>query len=306
MWHKSKSNTAKFGQSVRNKTRSIVPLVSIIVPCFNSGLALKNAINSCKLQTYPRIETIVVNDGSNDLITLKVLKSLTRSGTQVINLERNSGLPVARNTGFDAAKGEYVVFLDSDDWFEETAIEIMINASIGMEGKCFIYSDVIFEGEKNGISCRPYNAFSHLALNNFPYSIMIQKESIDWSPLYDEDLKFGLEDWNLNLKLIEKRFQPVRLNKPIFHYNINSSGMLESITKHNFFSIWKIIQKKRKTLYSRQMMWKLFKLQTLRNRNFQVIIPLILILLSKLPFNGFLDKLFFKINRILNFSRRLP
>ena len=71
-------------------------LISIIVPCFNSGKTIKRTIESLKNQTWSQKEIIVVNDGSNDLDTLNILNSL--EGVLIIN-QKNFGLSAARNAG---------------------------------------------------------------------------------------------------------------------------------------------------------------------------------------------------------------
>ena len=273
------------------------PLVSIIIPCYDSGKSILRAINSSVNQTFPNLEVIVVNDGSKNFETLCILENVSDSKVKVINLEFNSGLPAARNAGFNAAKGAFVVFLDADDWFEYDAVELMLKSAKGSRSKCFVYSDIIFEGRAHGTSNRPYREFSQLSVNKFPYSIMIKKESINWSPLYDEDMQYGLEDWNLNLKLLENNFEPIRLTKPVFHYFISPEGMLNAKTKRFYFSTWKQIQRKRTILYSNLSLRNRFKNEI---KSSSIIFPLfsgLMILFSKIPNKQVLDFIFFVIDK---------
>ena len=97
---------------------STMPLVSVIIPCYNQGHFLGEAIRSTLDQTYPRVEIIVVDDGSDDR-TPEVARSY--SGVRYVRQD-NQGVSAARNAGFTLSRGEYVVFLDSDDRLRPEAI----------------------------------------------------------------------------------------------------------------------------------------------------------------------------------------
>ncbi|HKT79985.1 MAG TPA: glycosyltransferase [Vicinamibacterales bacterium] len=86
------------------------PLVSVVIPCFNQGQFLGDALHSVQAQNYPAIETIVVNDGSSD----DTSAIASAHGARLI-VQLNQGVSAARNTGLRAAHGEFVVFLDADD-----------------------------------------------------------------------------------------------------------------------------------------------------------------------------------------------
>ena len=89
-------------------------LVSVVIPCFNAQRWLKEAIDSCLQQTYPQIEIIVIDDGSTDN-SLDIIKSY---GRQIIweSFPENRGGCYARNRAFSLSKGEYIQFLDADDY----------------------------------------------------------------------------------------------------------------------------------------------------------------------------------------------
>ena len=98
-------------------------LISIIVPCFNSGKTLTRTIESIKNQSWQKKEIILVNDGSNDEKTLEILNNYKSDRLVKIINQKNKGLSAARNTGVINAKGNYLYFLDSDDWINENALE---------------------------------------------------------------------------------------------------------------------------------------------------------------------------------------
>lgn len=101
--------------------------ISIIIPVYNTKPDyIRESINSVLNQTYKNIEIIIVNDGSTDKNTIEYLKSLDISFIKIINQE-NKGAGGARNTGIENSTGEYISFLDSDDWLDNNYYEILYN-----------------------------------------------------------------------------------------------------------------------------------------------------------------------------------
>ncbi len=97
--------------------------ISIVLPVYNVANYLRKCLDSLVNQTFEDFEVICVNDGSTDL-SLGILEgySLTDSRFKIITQE-NQGLSGARNTGIQHVQGDYILFVDSDDWLEETALE---------------------------------------------------------------------------------------------------------------------------------------------------------------------------------------
>lgn len=101
--------------------------ISVIIPVYNTNPEfLQKAINSVLNQTYKNIEVIIVNDGSTDNNTLNFLKTLNNKNINIINQE-NKGAGGARNTGINSATGDYIGFLDADDWLDKNFYEVLLN-----------------------------------------------------------------------------------------------------------------------------------------------------------------------------------
>lgn len=96
--------------------------ISVILPVFNSEKYIKKAIESVLNQTFPDFELIIVNDGSTDS-TLDIIKSFDDSRIKLIN-QSNQGPGASRNNAMKIVDSEYVMFLDSDDWFDCKALEV--------------------------------------------------------------------------------------------------------------------------------------------------------------------------------------
>src|SRR5688500_685940 len=95
-------------------------LVSVIIPCYNHGHYLPKAIESVLEQSYTPVEIIVVDDGSTDDTAV-----IAQSYPQVTYMyQSNSGLSASRNTGIRHSQGDYLVFLDADDWLYPEALAI--------------------------------------------------------------------------------------------------------------------------------------------------------------------------------------
>jgi len=113
-------------------------LVSVIIPCYNQAHFLGEAIESAFKQTYPHYEIIVVDDGSTDE-TASVAASFER--VRCLS-QKNRGLAAARNTGLEASKGSYIVFLDADDRLLPNALEDGIKTFNSHPECAFVYGHV--------------------------------------------------------------------------------------------------------------------------------------------------------------------
>lgn len=101
-------------------------LVSIIVPVYNAEKYLKKSIKSIISQTYKNIEIICIDDGSNDK-SLEILHKFADEDQRIrIIHKKNEGVSLARNTGLENAKGDFVLFVDSDDWIEKNLCETLL------------------------------------------------------------------------------------------------------------------------------------------------------------------------------------
>lgn len=121
--------------------------VSVIVPAYNVEKYLFKCINSILNQTYRNIEVIIINDGSTDG-TLKILKEIKKQDNRVKIINKNNeGVSAARNDGISAACGEYLIFVDADDYIATDYVEYMLNlidktgAEFCISTNCFTRKD---------------------------------------------------------------------------------------------------------------------------------------------------------------------
>ena len=117
---------------------SSAPLVSVIIPCYNQAHFLSESVESALSQTYPRSETVVVDDGSRD----GTAEVMARYSGIVRVRQDNRGLAEARNAGFRASTGDYVLFLDADDRLTPNAVEAHLSCFAKHPEAGFVVGDI--------------------------------------------------------------------------------------------------------------------------------------------------------------------
>lgn len=195
----------------------MAPLVSIIIPCYNASLWLREAIESCLQQTYTPVEIIVIDDGSTD-DSLKVLHSY---GSQII-LESgpNRGGNYARNRGFTLSRGAYIQFLDADDYLLPPKIARQV-AFLEETGADVVYGDWRHQfHEAQGIRLGPVktaglqqNVLTSLLRNWWvsPAAVLYRREAVLAGGGWDESLTAAQDrDFFIQVALAgaDIRYQP--------------------------------------------------------------------------------------------------
>jgi glycosyltransferase involved in cell wall biosynthesis len=224
------------------------PAVSVIVPCYNGGRFLDDLCDSLAAQTFRDFETIIVNDGSTEEATLRKLASL-EPAIRVVP-QQNRRLPGARNTGFECARGEFVLPLDCDDRLapsflaETVALLRRAPHDIG-----FAFAHVCLVGDMDGVMPRHFNRFDQLFLNRLPYCMLIRRSAWQAAGGYDEAMADGMEDWEFNIRLLQAGFGGIELAEPLLIYRVSGEGMLMSRTARRHGTIWRYIRTKHRELY---------------------------------------------------------
>lgn len=130
-------------------TKRLKPLISIIIPAFNAQASIERAVSSVLNQTYRSIELIVINDCSSDN-TSELLDRFFSKTTEITVIENksNKGVSAARNQGIDTANGDWITFLDADDYFDQTYLERVHNFLRHQEFVCTSYMEIGVSNEK--------------------------------------------------------------------------------------------------------------------------------------------------------------
>ena len=181
------------------------PLVSVIIPCFNHGHHLPDAINSLLSQKYPALEIIVVDDGSTD----STAEAASHYGDRIRYVYRNNGgLSAARNSGVQVARGDFLHFLDADDyvpagWYDKivTAVTAQPSGDVYHGGWCYVDAQGNEQGRIHPIPIQGDPLAALLQGNRFPcHAALVRRSAANRAGLFKEQLR-ACEDWDFWIRV---------------------------------------------------------------------------------------------------------
>ena len=219
-WEAVRSRIAS-GELGENTT----PHVTIVIPCFNQGGFIHDALLSIFEQTDDDYDVLIIDDGSNDGETPRILDSLDFARVEVVH-QKNVGLPGARNRGISAARGEYVVTFDADDELAPQYVEKLAGVLDADDTKAFAHCWARIFGDFQAIwATRPFNRFQLLLSNSVVGCVMLRKTAWEAVDGYDETMLEGNEDWDLWIRLTEAGFGNGQVTEPLFWYRKHGVSM---------------------------------------------------------------------------------
>jgi len=206
------------------------PLVSVIIPCYNYGRFLREAIESVFAQTFQRFEILVINDGSTDELTRRVLEELCYPKTGVIHQE-NQGLAETRNNGAVLAAGKYICYLDADDTMEPTYLEKTLSLLEGDEslGSCFSWvrcfgdHDSIWEtADLDPFFLRQYTtAPSHSVIRRAAWAKVREYNGSGFLSKYNGNF----EDWVFWIDMVQCGYRGQVIREPLIRYRVHKDSL---------------------------------------------------------------------------------
>ncbi len=244
--------------------------VSVIIPVYNVEKYLPKCLDSVVGQSYRNLEIICINDGSPDN-SAEILEYYAKKDSRIkIITQKNEGLSGARNTGINAATGDYIIFLDSDDWIDPDTVENAVSVAekngsdVVMWGYVREFADKslekkIFDGDKifGKNECREL----HRRLAGLTGAELASPENTDaivtaWSKLYKTDiikenlLEFtdtkiiGTEDLLFNMYYFGFVKSCAFIGKPFNHYRKDNDTSLTRSYKSRLFAQWAELYKR--------------------------------------------------------------
>lgn len=231
-------------------------LVSIILPVYNVEQYLKQCLDSLLDQTYQTIEIIAIDDGSKDT-SLQLLYDYAAKDNRIhVLTQSNSGPSAARNLGLSKCHGDFITFMDSDDWAASTMIEKLVNA---------------MEKDKSDIAvCGHWISYTHFKLKicNSKYQILNQKQAVKmiledkiiknyaWGKMYRRTLLpmlyFPINQIYEDVRSIYKIFLHAAnfslINEPLYYYRMRKGSITYSLPANNASEMKKAYQEQRHTI----------------------------------------------------------
>ncbi len=239
------------------------PPVTIVIPCFNHGAYLPEALASVANQTYPHTSCVVVDDGSTDPATQQLLADLSdpnRRPALAARLGRplpadlrvisqpNRGLAAARNAGVRVNYAPFFVPLDADDVLAPDFVAKLLPVLRGGPRLGYAYCAVRLFGARSGFwRCPPYDPYRLLLGNLSAATALVRREAFDAVGGYAEDMVHGYEDWDFWIALLARGWHGARLPNVLFHYRQHAAGesMLGRLAPHRERLIRRMITRHR-------------------------------------------------------------
>ena len=229
------------------------PLISVIVPIYKVEPYLRRCLDSIINQTYTNLEIILVDDGSPDNCPHICEEYAAKDNRIIVIHKENGGLSDARNAGLDICKGEYISFVDSDDWVDEKYIEILCSQTSTSQYDFLIadYNQSDESSETKHILCN-----NGCILGNTPIISAYSKSTYPpcaWAKLYKRSFiennhfrfhpQILFEDQLWSCQLASKAKNIYIITSKIYHYTIRNNSIMqsESISATNRILSWKYI-----------------------------------------------------------------
>lgn len=208
--------------------KQIIPFFSVIIPAYNCENCIARCLDSLISQTFGNWEAVVVNDGSKDK-THEVLMQYAKNDSRIRVFDQdNAGVSAARNKALSQVHGEYIIFIDSDDWYEMDyceslygIIEAKPDVDVVFSTRFYFNEDQLYIGGKNSVE---YPKTIVDLLTKFTYSFAmtcIRSKLMTVEMRFNPNLHF-YEDGELLTRILSLRPKIVYLEKPSFHYSQGS------------------------------------------------------------------------------------
>jgi glycosyltransferase involved in cell wall biosynthesis len=201
------------------------PRISVLMPCFNHGAWIGDALRSVQAQTFRDFEIVIVNDGSTDPATLRTLDAIDIPNTRVLHTP-NRGLPAARNHAAAHAGGQMFCALDSDDrlagtWFEKAVAVLDSRPDVSFVShwlETFGDEQWIWKPERCDLPAL-------LSWNTVNGAALVRRTAFEAVGGYDASMRDGCEDWDFWLRLVEAGHHGAIIPEVLFYYRRHAASM---------------------------------------------------------------------------------
>jgi len=203
--------------------------VSIIVPCYNQGVFLEDALSSVLNQTLPDWECIIVNDASSDN-TASIAKAYVERDKRFLFVEaqQNQGLAASRNLGIRHTSAPFILPLDADDELAPTFLEKTVSVLMQREKVKVVYTDIQYFGQRNEtVKMNPVVLRNFIHVNQMVCTSLFTRKAFDQTLGYRTNLLYGYEDWDLWIQMLRHESEIVHISEPLFLYRQKAGSMYD-------------------------------------------------------------------------------
>ena len=225
-------------------------LISVIIPVYNAERTIGRCMDSVLAQTHRDIEVICIVDGGGDM-SAEILHGYAGRDARVRVIEQeNSGPATARNAGLAAAKGDYIGFVDADDWIEpamyENLLSAMASAGAGLAncGRVSFFTDgseKVVQPDFEGIfTIHDMDSFGRLftGIPDFIWDKLYSAEIIREREIRFPNGRIYGEDTVFLVKYLSHVKKAVFVNEPLYHYNAYSDGSITNTISDRWYDIF--------------------------------------------------------------------
>lgn len=217
--------------------------VSVVVPCYNSSKTIIRCLDSILNQTYENIEILLIDDGSTDDTYKLVEKKYLNNAKLKYFKNSNHGVSYSRNYGIEKSTGDYVVFVDSDDYVERDMIDVLVNnigsGDLVISNKYCVKNNTVvssyFDNQKIVLTSGDIGKMYYMSILNPPYCKLYKRKILEKNKIrFPENLSLG-EDLCFNLDYINSSSnQIIYINIPLYYYYISTTGLGKKYYRNMF------------------------------------------------------------------------
>jgi glycosyltransferase involved in cell wall biosynthesis len=220
-------------------------LISVIIPVYNAERYLKRCVDSVLTQTYSNLEIIIVDDGSTDSSAVLINGMVSKYENISVYYKKNGGVSSSRNVGIKMAKGDFLTFVDADDWLEKDALMNMLELSLESGADCvrtMYYVDSLHDSKAVNLSVKEglyVGSDIGLLLHDFigekescfVFLLLIKKSLISQLQLFNEKIHM-MEDMCYYTDILSTTQSIYISNTKTYHYFLNDEGASRSRDKY--------------------------------------------------------------------------
>lgn len=212
------------------------PSVTFVIPCFNHGAFVGQAVASALAQEDADVQVVVVDDGSTDGHTPAQCDACAGEHVRVIH-QANAGLPGARNAGASGATTEFLVFLDADDWVEPSFVARLAEALADAHDASHAYChERIAELGNDWVWRTPaWDADLMLLTNLHPVTALVRRRCFEELGGFDATMRDGYEDWEFWVRCVGRGLRGVLVPEPLFVWRRHSHETMiaDAVARHD-------------------------------------------------------------------------